>query len=131
MYYAGVYVITLMPELEGPGGPLAPPIFGRSVNPIPTRKGRLSPPITTGTPNVYHLTAPFNKFWPYSAVRIVRRNCGARAAASGGTFVNCPKPRRLVFIKQVSLAKMNHDRKFARFLRFEAALTSEDMALAY
>ena len=41
----------------GPGGPLAPPIFGRSVNPIPTGEGRLSPPITTGTPNVFHLPA--------------------------------------------------------------------------
>ena len=39
------------------GGPLAPPIFGRSVKPIQTREGRLSPPITTGTPNVFHLPA--------------------------------------------------------------------------
>ena len=46
-----------MPELGGPGGPLAPPIFGRSVNPISTGEGRLSPPITTGTPNVFHLLA--------------------------------------------------------------------------
>ena len=46
-----------MPEPGGPGGPLAPPIFGRSVNPIPTGEGRLSPPITTGTPNVFHLPA--------------------------------------------------------------------------
>ena len=39
------------------------PIFGRKVNPIPTGKGRLSPPITTGTPNVFHLPAslPLNK----------------------------------------------------------------------
>ena len=28
------------------------------VNPIPTGEGRLSPPITTGTPNVFHLPAP-------------------------------------------------------------------------
>ena len=44
---------SVMPEL-------APPpqyIFGRSVNPIPTGEGRLSPPITTGTPNVFHLPA--------------------------------------------------------------------------
>ena len=41
----------------GPGGPLAPPIFGRSVNPIPTGEGRSSPPIATGTPNVFHLPA--------------------------------------------------------------------------
>ena len=46
-----------MPELGGPGGPLAPPIFGRSVNPILTGEGRLSPCITTGTPNVFHLPA--------------------------------------------------------------------------
>ena len=49
--------ISVMPEPGGPGGPLAPPIFGRSVNPIPTGEGRLSPPITTGTPNVFHLPA--------------------------------------------------------------------------
>ena len=42
-----------MPEPGGPGGPLAPPIFGRSVNPIPTGEGRLSPPIATDTPNVF------------------------------------------------------------------------------
>ena len=47
-----------MPEPEGPGGPLAPPIFRRSVNPIRTREGRLSPLITTGPPNVFHLPAP-------------------------------------------------------------------------
>ena len=48
-----------MPELRGPGagGLLAPLIFGRSVNPIPTGEGRLSPPITTGTSKVFHLPA--------------------------------------------------------------------------
>ena len=48
-----------MPELRGPGagGRLAPLIFGRSVNPIPTGEGRLSPPITTGTSKVFHLPA--------------------------------------------------------------------------
>ena len=42
---------------RGAGGQLSPPrpIFGRSVNPIPTGEGRLSPPITTG--NVFHLPA--------------------------------------------------------------------------
>ena len=46
---------AVMPELGGggAGGPLALPIFGRSVNPIPTGEGRLSPPITAGTPNVF------------------------------------------------------------------------------
>ena len=42
---------------EGARGPMDPPIVGRSVNPIPTGEGRLSPPITTGTPNVFHLLA--------------------------------------------------------------------------
>ena len=41
---------TVVPEPGGPGGPLAPPIFVRTVNPIRTREGRLSPPITTGPP---------------------------------------------------------------------------------
>ena len=41
---------------RGATGP--PPIFGKSVNPIPSREGRLSPSITTGTPNVFHLPAP-------------------------------------------------------------------------
>ena len=41
----------------GPGGLLSPPIFGRSVKPIPTGECRLSPPITTGPPNVFHLPA--------------------------------------------------------------------------
>ena len=35
----------------------APQFFGKSVNPIPTGKGRLSPPITIGTPNLFHLPA--------------------------------------------------------------------------
>ena len=49
---------TVVPEPgEGPGGPMAPPIFCRSVNPIRTGEGRLSPPITTGTPNVFHFPA--------------------------------------------------------------------------
>ena len=51
----------VVPEPGGPGGPLAPPIFGRSVNPIPIGEGRLSPPITTGTPNVFHLPASLNE----------------------------------------------------------------------
>ena len=40
---------TVMQEPGGPGWPLAPPIFCRSVNPIRTGEGRLSPPITTIT----------------------------------------------------------------------------------
>ena len=43
-----------MPEPGGLGGPLPPsPMFGRTGNPIPTGEGKLPPPITTGTPNVF------------------------------------------------------------------------------
>ena len=42
----------------GAGGPLALPIFGRSVNPIPTGVGQIMPTITTGPPKVFHLPAP-------------------------------------------------------------------------
>ena len=38
-------------------GAIGPPIYSRSVNPIQTLVGRLSPPITTGTPKVCHLPA--------------------------------------------------------------------------
>ena len=48
---------AVMPEPGGPGGPLAPPIFGRSVNPIPTGGGQIMPTITTGPPKVFHLPA--------------------------------------------------------------------------
>ena len=34
----------------GAGGAMAPPNFGRSVNPISTKGGRLCPPNNTGTP---------------------------------------------------------------------------------
>ena len=40
---------------RGGGATAPPPIFGRSTNPIPTGEGRLSPPITTGTPNIFRL----------------------------------------------------------------------------
>ena len=39
------------------GATALPPIFGNPVNPIPTGEGRLSPPIATGTPKVFHLPA--------------------------------------------------------------------------
>ena len=49
---------SVMPEPKGPGqGPLAPPISDNSVNPIPSEEGRLSPSLSTGTPNVFHLPA--------------------------------------------------------------------------
>ena len=71
--------VAVMPEPGGPGGPLAPPIFGRSVNPIRTGEGRLSPPITTGPLNVFHLPASlllskvrrrfFQILWPSQNIR--------------------------------------------------------------
>ena len=59
-YVCNSNINAVMPEPGGPGEPLAPPIFGRSVNPIPTGEGRLFPPITAGTPNVFHLPASLN-----------------------------------------------------------------------
>ena len=51
---------SVMPE---PGwGATAPPIFGRSVNPIPTMGGRFCPPFTRGTPNVFHLPASLHMY---------------------------------------------------------------------
>ena len=49
------------------GGGTGPPnaMSGRSVNPIPTRECRLSPPITTGTPNVFHLPASLHVVYRY------------------------------------------------------------------
>ena len=44
---------AVVPELGGPGGPLAPPIFGRSVNPIPTGGGQIMPTISTGPPQSF------------------------------------------------------------------------------
>ena len=49
--------MAVMLEPGRPGGPLASPIFGGSVNPIPTGEDRLSPPITTGPSKVFHLPA--------------------------------------------------------------------------
>ena len=47
-----------MPEPGGSGGPLAPQYLADQLTlHIPTGEGRLSPPITTGNPNVFHLPA--------------------------------------------------------------------------
>ena len=49
----------------GRGGHWPPPIFGRSVNPIPTGEGRFSLPITTCTPNVFHLPASLKSIYHF------------------------------------------------------------------
>ena len=48
---------SVMPEPRVTGGRLAPPISDNSVNSIPSEEGRLSPSLTTGTPDVFHLPA--------------------------------------------------------------------------
>ena len=57
-------MILSIPPIFNSVMPEPAPIFGRSVKPIPTGEGRLSPPITTGTPNVFHLpeSLPSNYF---------------------------------------------------------------------
>ena len=58
MKMIGKKLCPVMPEPGVPGVPLAPPpIFGRSVNPIPTEVGQIMPTITTGPPKVFHLPA--------------------------------------------------------------------------
>ena len=47
---------AVMPE-QGGGGPLAPPIFARSVNPIPTEGGQIIPIIGIFTPKFFHIPA--------------------------------------------------------------------------
>ena len=64
-----------MPELGGPGGPLAPPIFGRSVNPIPTGGGQIMPTISTGPPKVFHLPASLKGIsWMSKKVDMIKEN---------------------------------------------------------
>ena len=54
--YTGEYH-SVMPEPGMPGGPLAPPIFGRSVNPIHTGGGQIFPTYYYWPPNFFHLPA--------------------------------------------------------------------------
>ena len=53
----GFFDILSMQRCQNRGVPFALPIFGRSVNPIPTGKGRLCPPITNCTLKNIHLPA--------------------------------------------------------------------------
>ena len=43
---------------RGAGGAIAPPVLGRSVNPISTRGDTLSPPSTTSPPDFQTLQRP-------------------------------------------------------------------------
>ena len=56
-----IYCIAVMPEPGGPGGPLAPPIFGSSVDPILTRGGQIMPTNYYKLPKNCHLPASLNK----------------------------------------------------------------------
>ena len=47
----------------GAGRALAPPIFGRSANPISTRGDTLSPPSTTSPPKISDLATALNYVW--------------------------------------------------------------------
>ena len=51
------FIVSVVPEPGGPGGPLAPPIFGRSVNPVQTRGGQIIPTFYYWPPVVFHLPA--------------------------------------------------------------------------
>ena len=68
--YIQYCTLIFMPSDAGTGrargAPAPPPIFGRSVNPIPIGEGSLSPPITAGTPNVFHLPASLNLLLKFS-----------------------------------------------------------------
>ena len=44
------------------------PIFGRSINPIPTRGGRFCPPFPTGSPKFFHLPASLPKRTKFTSV---------------------------------------------------------------
>ena len=46
----------------GAGGALASPVFGRSIHPISTRVGTLSPPITTSPPGFSDLATALQNF---------------------------------------------------------------------
>ena len=52
----------------GAGGAMSPPDFGRSVNPISTKGGRLCPPNNTGTPGFsdFPMTLNLLLFWNWS-----------------------------------------------------------------
>ena len=52
-----VYSDSVMPEPGGPGGPLAPQYLADQLTPFQPGEGRLSPLITTGTSNFFHLLA--------------------------------------------------------------------------
>ena len=53
-----VHAFAVVPEPGGPGGPLAPPIFGKSVNPIPTGGWQIIPTYYYWPPpKVFHLPA--------------------------------------------------------------------------
>ena len=57
-----------------PGRPLTSPIFGRSVNPIETREGRLSPSkLLLTPPNFFHLPASTTYILRMSKCKVINK----------------------------------------------------------
>ena len=50
-----------MPDPGGPGGPLAPQYLADQLTLFQPGEGRLSPPITIGPPNFFHLPIGIQK----------------------------------------------------------------------
>ena len=68
-----------MPEPRGPGGPLAIPIFGISINPIPTWGGQIIPLITTNPHKFFHLPPEgfrYHCYWRGLDGRILSKRWG-------------------------------------------------------
>ena len=55
--YNGICLNAVMPEPGRPGGPWPPQYLADQLTLFDPGEGRLSPPITTGPPNVFHLPA--------------------------------------------------------------------------
>ena len=69
--------VTVVPEPGGPGGPLAPPIFGRSVNPIRTGGGQI-------IPTYYYW--PLQCFSP-SGITVLEHHCWATLYIGFGNVI--------------------------------------------
>ena len=59
----GGFLVVQARRERGAGGALAPPVFSRSIHPISTRVGILSPHITTSPPGFSDLATALPLFW--------------------------------------------------------------------